>query len=179
MSDAVNLPVPEGESASAENSAGALPSSLPSSGQADEQATALPASGQAGNADSNSLAGGSKGGDRERTHHGSEDTARAENPGSERRSRRRALISAPVRVRSTEFTEGAEGEVSTTLDVSRGGFLYISSVPHIRVGTVVQVTFPYSKSQAAVQAEQSGRIVRITEMPDGRRAVAIASSVET
>jgi CheY-like chemotaxis protein len=41
----------------------------------------------------------------------------------------------------------------------------------------VAVTFPFSKSPVAVQAEQPGRVARISEMPDGRRAVAIALGV--
>lgn len=94
--------------------------------------------------------------------------------GPERRSRRRALISAPVRVRSVDVTEGGPDEISTTLDVSRSGFLFVSSLSSFAVGMEVAVTFPYSKSLVAVQAEQAGRVARVSDMPDGRRAVAIA-----
>ena len=38
---------------------------------------------------------------------------------------------------------------------------------------VVAVTFPYSKSPVAVQAEQSGRVARVAKLPDGRYSVAI------
>jgi CheY-like chemotaxis protein len=41
----------------------------------------------------------------------------------------------------------------------------------------VAVTFPYTKSPMVAQAEQSGRVVRVTEMPDGCRSVAIALGV--
>jgi CheY-like chemotaxis protein len=37
----------------------------------------------------------------------------------------------------------------------------------------VAVTFPYSKSPVAVQAEQVGRVARVTKLPDGRRSVAV------
>jgi CheY-like chemotaxis protein len=131
MSDAVNLPAPDGDPAAA--------------GKPHEGA-------------SNPMAGASNG----------------EGQRTERRNRRRALISAPVRVRSMDFEEGIAGEISTTLDVSRGGFLFVSSLPALTTGMQVQVTFPYSKSPNAVQAEQPGRVVRVTQMPDGRRAVAIA-----
>jgi CheY-like chemotaxis protein len=106
--------------------------------------------------------------------HDAEATVNAASPHSERRSRRRALISAPVRVRSVDVTEAEPDEISTTLDVSRGGFLFVSSRSSFSVGMEVAVTFPYSKSPIATQAEQPGRVVRISEMPDGRRAVAIA-----
>jgi CheY-like chemotaxis protein len=92
----------------------------------------------------------------------------------ERRSRRRALISAPVRVRSIDVTGNNIDEVSTTLDVSRGGVLFVSSKRTFAKGMEVAVTFPYSKSPVAVQAEQTGRIVRVTEMSDGRQSVGVA-----
>ena len=49
------------------------------------------------------------------------DTAAPKLSQGERRSRRRALISAPVRVRSIDVTGSNIDEISTTLDVSRGG----------------------------------------------------------
>jgi len=95
----------------------------------------------------------------------------------ERRSRRRALISAPVRVRSLDVTGSNIDEVSTTLDVSRGGVLFVSARRAFTTGMEVAVTFPYSKSPVAVQAEQMGRIVRVTNMPDGRQSVGVALGV--
>jgi CheY-like chemotaxis protein len=92
---------------------------------------------------------------------------------ADRRSRRRALISAPVRVRSVDVTDGGPDEISTTLDVSRGGVLFASKQSTFEVGMVVAVTFPYSKSPVAVQAEQAGRVARVAKMPDGRYSVAI------
>jgi CheY-like chemotaxis protein len=91
----------------------------------------------------------------------------------ERRSRRRALISAPVRVRSVDVTEDGPDEISTTLDVSRGGVLFVARQTSFEVGMVVAVTFPYSKSPVAVQAEQAGKVARITQLPDGRYSIAV------
>ena len=92
----------------------------------------------------------------------------------ERRMRRRALISAPVRVRSVDVTGCNVDEVSTTLDVSRGGVLFISSQRGFAKGMEVAVTFPYSKSPVATQAEQTGRVVRVTDMPGGRQSIGVA-----
>lgn len=92
----------------------------------------------------------------------------------ERRNRRRALISAPVRVRSIDVTGSNIDEISTTLDVSRGGLLFVSTKSAFTAGMEVAVTFPYSKSPVAVQAEQMGRIVRATDMQDGRQSVGVA-----
>jgi CheY-like chemotaxis protein len=105
------------------------------------------------------------------------DTAAPKLSQGERRSRRRALISAPVRVRSIDVTGSNIDEVSTTLDVSRGGVLFVSSLGAFAEGMEVAVTFPYSKSPVAVQAEQMGRIVRVTNTSDGRQQVGVALSV--
>jgi CheY-like chemotaxis protein len=92
---------------------------------------------------------------------------------AERRGRRRALISAPVRVRQSG-SHGGVDEISTTLDVSRSGILFLSAKGAFTVGMDVAVTFPYSKSPVAAQAEQTGRVARINQMSDGRRTVAVA-----
>jgi CheY-like chemotaxis protein len=99
---------------------------------------------------------------------------RPHQPASERRRRRRALISAPVRVRSVNATTDGPDETSTTLDVSRNGFLFVSTLATFCRGMEVAVVFPYSNSPVAMQAEQPGRVARVSELPDGRRAVAIA-----
>jgi CheY-like chemotaxis protein len=91
----------------------------------------------------------------------------------ERRRRRRALISAPVRVRSLHVTLDSIDEVSLTLDVSREGILASTQLCSYHPGMEVAVTFPYSDHPGAQQVEQPGRVVRMVEMGDGRRAVAI------
>jgi CheY-like chemotaxis protein len=91
----------------------------------------------------------------------------------DRRRRRRAMISAPIRVRAADLTEGPE-EVSTTLDVSRNGVLFASSLTTFVAGMEVAVAFPYTESPQVLPAEQPGRIVRVDQMPDGRCSVAIA-----
>jgi len=92
----------------------------------------------------------------------------------ERRRRRRAMISAQVRVRTEDVTGGGPDEISTSVDVSRIGFLFLTTNPAYQRGMDVLVTFPYSNSPTAVQAEQPGRVARVNDTGDGRRAVAIA-----
>ena len=105
----------------------------------------------------------------------------AKNPsgqtGSDRRRRRRALISSPVRVRGVDVTNGGPDEISTTVDVSRLGLLFVSALDCYSYGMDVMVTFPYSKAVNAIQAEQQGRVVRVHKGPDGRNRVAIALGV--
>ncbi|HXW62018.1 MAG TPA: response regulator [Candidatus Acidoferrales bacterium] len=98
----------------------------------------------------------------------------------DRRKRRRALISAPIRVRAADVTLGGPDEISTTLDVSPNGVLFVTFLNTFAPGMEVAVTFPYAKSSQLAQttrAEQPGRVVRISEMPDHRRSVAIALCV--
>jgi CheY-like chemotaxis protein len=92
----------------------------------------------------------------------------------ERRRRRRARISAPVRVRSLDITEAGPDEVSTTVDISPNGLLFIATNPYFQVEMDVAVTFPYCKSPGAMHAEQQGCVTRVHEMPDGRFMVAVA-----
>lgn len=92
----------------------------------------------------------------------------------ERRRRRRAQISAPVRVRSLDITERGPDEISTTIDISRNGLLIVTNNPYFQHDMDVAVTFPYCKSPGALQAEQEGRVARVHDMPDGRFLVAIA-----
>lgn len=93
---------------------------------------------------------------------------------SERRQRRRALISAPIRVRCEGLTGDGPDEISTTVDVSRAGVLFLTTHSGYFRGMSVRVTFPYSKAPGALQAEQEGSVVRVSEISNGRRAIAIA-----
>jgi CheY-like chemotaxis protein len=98
-------------------------------------------------------------------------------PASDRRRKRRALISAPIRVRSINVTTSGPDEIATTVDVSRYGILFYTILDTYQRGMDVAVVFPYHKSATGVQAEQFGRVVRLHDMPDGRQAVAIALGV--
>jgi CheY-like chemotaxis protein len=109
---------------------------------------------------------------------GIESSARNRNgncvPSSDRRRRRRALISAPLRVRSVDTTGDGPDEISTTADVSRGGILFLTQSKSFERGMEVAVTFPYTKTPGVLHAEQFGSVARVHAMPDGRFAVAIA-----
>lgn len=93
---------------------------------------------------------------------------------SERRRKRRVLISAPVRVRGLDVTRAVPDEISTTIDVSRLGLLFITSDTRYFCGMEVAVVFPYSSSPTAIHTEQRGHVVRIEKTPEGRCAVAIS-----
>lgn len=91
--------------------------------------------------------------------------------GVERRRRRRAKISAQLRIQLTNSPVGLE-EVCTTVDVSRDGLLFVASRPGYAKGQVLEVTFPYSAGPSALNQSQRAEIVRVTPQ-DGKFAVAI------
>lgn len=98
-------------------------------------------------------------------------------PGSDRRRKRRALISSPIRVRSIDVTTSGPDEITTTVDVSRYGILFHTVLDTYQRGMDVAVVFPYHQSATGAYAEQFGRVVRLQDLPDGRHAVAVALGV--
>jgi CheY-like chemotaxis protein len=93
---------------------------------------------------------------------------------TDRRKRRRALISAPIRIRSIDVTSNGPDEVSTTVDVSRNGILFLTIDKSFHRGMEVAVTFPYTKCPGVPQSEQPGNVVRVSALSNGQIAVAIA-----
>jgi len=110
----------------------------------------------------------------EQRHHAPAATgASAHERPQDRRQKRRALISAPIRVRTVVAECTGNQEIATTFDVSRSGILFHTQLDCYSRGLQVAVVFPYSKSPKAIHHEQKGRVVRITELGDGLRGVAI------
>ncbi|MGA7855938.1 MAG: response regulator [Candidatus Acidiferrales bacterium] len=95
-------------------------------------------------------------------------------PPRDRRRKRRAMISAPIRVRLAHSEGNSSDEIATTVDVSRTGILFHSQRGTYTRGTEVAAVFPYSQSPAATHIEQTGRVVRINDLGDGTFDVAIA-----
>jgi chemotaxis family two-component system response regulator PixH len=111
----------------------------------------------------------------EQQHHAQPQPAHAvsSEPPKDRRRKRRALISAPIRVRSMSAASGSD-EIATTVDVSRTGILFHSQLNAYTRGMEVAVVFPYSEAPDAVHAEQTGQVVRVSDLNNGIRAVAVA-----
>jgi len=93
-------------------------------------------------------------------------------PASDRRKRRRTLITAPIRVRSVE--SNGPDEITTTVDVSRNGVLFVTLNDRFHRGMEVAVTFPFTKAACVPQSEQPGNIVRVSALSEGRVAIAVA-----
>jgi len=91
--------------------------------------------------------------------------------GGERRRQLRLKFSRPVRVGS-EAKYGHVEEVRTTLNVSRDGLYFTTSLGHYRVGMLTAVTFPYSPADP-VKMEEIGEVVRVEQLSDGRTGIAV------
>jgi CheY-like chemotaxis protein len=109
----------------------------------------------------------------DRLHSGSKASTR-----NDRRRKRRALISAPVRIRCLDVTAGGPDEICTTVDVSRNGILFVSSNRGFHRGMEVAVTFPYTKSASVPAPEQPGSVVRVSALSDGRVAIGICFGLD-
>lgn len=92
----------------------------------------------------------------------------------ERRLRRRAMASIPVRIRCSESNGTCIDEVSTTVNVTRLGFLFLTQNPRYFRAMEVRVIFPYSKDRSFRQVEQKATVVRISELSSDQCAVAIS-----
>jgi CheY-like chemotaxis protein len=88
----------------------------------------------------------------------------------ERRRKSRTLVSTPVRVRGVEGSGRKLDESTTTVNLSSSGILIeTNSTIYIR-NMKVLVTI----ASGAAQTEREGHVVRITDLREGRRSVAIA-----
>jgi CheY-like chemotaxis protein len=88
----------------------------------------------------------------------------------ERRQKSRTLISTPVRVRALEGCGPSLDEDTTTVNLSSTGILIESSSRTYTRNMKVRVTL----SAGGGPVEKAGRVVRIENLRDGRRSIAIA-----
>jgi PilZ domain-containing protein len=87
----------------------------------------------------------------------------------ERRRRERLRVCLPVYVRRLDQSEQ---EVATTVDITRHGLRFTTSRDHYSRGMSLLLTFPYSFGNL-VRKEYLGEIVRVDDLNEGGRAVAV------
>ena len=100
---------------------------------------------------------------------------KAESPATpkiERRRRKRAKMSSPVRVRLLDSAAPFQ-EVCNTVDVSRDGILFASPHSGYWAGQRLEVTFPYSTAPSALNTPQAANVVRVFELGGGLFGVGI------
>lgn len=93
--------------------------------------------------------------------------------GDERRRRGRAKIPQTVRVRPSQPHGNDFDEVLPTLNVSRDGLYFASQRDTYYKDMRLFVIFPYSTSLGAINQEFIAKVVRIDQLADGTRGIAV------
>ncbi len=96
----------------------------------------------------------------------------SDKPIVERRTRRRAKITASVHIRGIDTPEPFE-EVCKSIDVSRDGLLIQVARTGYWKGQRLEITFPYSPSAAGVTPGQPAEVVRVSEQTNGHYSIAV------
>ena len=78
-----------------------------------------------------------------------------------------------VRVRPSEPRGNDFDEVVDTLNVCRNGVYFASERASYQKDMRLFVTYPYDIGHGAINQEYLGLVVRIDQLPDGRRGIAV------
>ncbi len=99
----------------------------------------------------------------------------AHGPIPDRRSRARNRVPQTIRVRPSAFDDELDDfdEIVPTLNVSRDSVFFAAQRGAYDLGTRLLVTFPYSSAPGALNRDFIGRVVRIEELPNGQRGIAV------
>src|SRR5215467_1354133 len=90
----------------------------------------------------------------------------------ERRRRTRLKLPQVVRVRPSDSHLEFD-EILPTLNTTRDSVYFASKNSSYTEGMRVFITFPYSDSPGSLNRESLGRVLRVDDMGQGRRGIAI------
>ena len=91
----------------------------------------------------------------------------------ERRKRARLRLPQVVRVRPSDSHRLNFDEILPTLNTSRDSVYFASKNAAYVEGMRVFITFPYSDAPGSLNRESLGRVVRVDDLGQGRRGIAI------
>lgn len=94
-------------------------------------------------------------------------------PGVERRRKVRLKLPQTVRVRPSDLHSQNFDEILPTLNAARDSVYFVSKNASYKEGMRVFVTYPYSDSPGSLNRESLGKVVRIEELGQGRRGIAV------
>ena len=92
---------------------------------------------------------------------------------SERRGKGRAKLAQRVRVRPSEPRGNDFDEVVETLNVCRTGIYFSTRRQCYKKDLRLFVTYPYATGHGAINQEYLGWVVRVDDLFDGLRGVAV------
>jgi len=93
--------------------------------------------------------------------------------GPERRRKGRLRLTQTIRVRPSDAQRHDFDEILPTLNTSRDSVYFASKNESYKEGMRVFVTYPYSDQLGAINRESLGKVVRIDDLGNGRRGIAI------
>ena len=91
----------------------------------------------------------------------------------ERRRMARTRISQTIRVRPSLPVRDNFDDVARTLNASRSGIYFAARRAEYCKDMRLFVTYPFSTTPGTLNQEFVGRVVRIDELADGRRGIAV------
>jgi hypothetical protein len=94
-------------------------------------------------------------------------------PAKERRRKVRLKLPQVVRVRPSDAHRLDFDEILPTLNTSRDSVYFISKNASYVEGMRVFITYPYADTPGSLNRESLGRVVRIEELGQGRRGIAV------
>ena len=94
-------------------------------------------------------------------------------PAKERRRKVRLKLRQVVRVRPSDARGYDFDEILPTLNTSRDSVYFVSKNASYVEGMRVFITYPYSDTPGSLNRESLGRVVRIEELGQGRRGIAV------
>ena len=94
-------------------------------------------------------------------------------PAKERRRKARLKLRQVVRVRPSDARGQDFDEILPTLNTSRDSVYFISKNASYEEGMRVFITYPYSDAPGSLNRESLGRVIRIEELGQGRRGIAV------
>ena len=91
----------------------------------------------------------------------------------DRRRRARLKLPQTVRIRPSDVQRYDFDEILPTLNTSRDSVYFVSKNAHYVEGMRVFVTYPYSDGPGSLNRESLGRVVRVDDLGNGRRGIAV------
>ncbi|HKS66428.1 MAG TPA: PilZ domain-containing protein [Candidatus Acidoferrales bacterium] len=92
--------------------------------------------------------------------------------GVDARRRKRIRLSLPVHIRPFESRLIDIEDIGEVIDFTHDGLLFVTCMPHYRVGMRLIVTFPFGQ-MAAAQRKFLATVVRLDERSGGNSGVAV------
>jgi len=91
----------------------------------------------------------------------------------ERRRSRRIRIGQPLKVRPSDPRDAHFVETPTTKNLSRDGIYFLSKNKVYYEGMRLFITIPFHVPSDPLDQEYIGQVIRIENLPDGKRGIAI------